>query len=140
MVQIPGSGQTRFGPIRLEVMPNLWAEESVYLAVAVMATGWKSSCGLLQQMHRKLCFLPKPTRAGLDPSREVRRDGPVPRSGRPHDTSFFSVYLDGFSHPGLKRWDQLSHLEMWSWEAEAVHEAWDRWGVLPRRGKQSSTN
>ena len=40
-------------------VPNLWAEESVYPAVAVMAMGWKSSCGLLQQIHRKLCFLPK---------------------------------------------------------------------------------
>ena len=27
-------------------VPNLWAEESVYPAVAVMAMGWKSSCGL----------------------------------------------------------------------------------------------
>ena len=26
---------------------------------------------------------------------KVRRDGPIPRSGRPHDTSFHSVYLDG---------------------------------------------
>ena len=68
-------------------VPTLWAEESVYPAVAVMAMGWKSSCGLLQQIHRKLCFLPKPMGAGLDPSREVRRDGPVPRSGRPHVTS-----------------------------------------------------
>ena len=63
-------------------VPKLWAEESVYPAVAVMAMGWKSSCGLLQQIHRKLCFLPKPMGEGLDPSREVRRDGPVPRSGR----------------------------------------------------------
>ena len=121
-------------------VPNLWAEESVYPAVAVMAMGWMSSCGLLQQIHRKLCFLPKPMGAGLDPSREVRRDGPVPRSGRPHDTSFYSVYLDGFSHAELKHWNQLSHPEKWSWEAEAVHEAWDRWESRPRRGKQSSTN
>ena len=49
-------------------VPNLWAEESVYPQVAVMAMGWKSSCGLLQQVHRKLCFLPKPMEAALDPS------------------------------------------------------------------------
>ena len=106
-----------------------WAEESVYPAVAVMAMVWKSSCGLLQQIHRKLCFPPKPMGAGLDPSREVRRDVPVPRSGRPHDTSFYSVYLDGFSHAELQHWNQLSHPEKWSWEAEAVQEAWDRWRV-----------
>ena len=53
-----------------------------------MALGWKSY-GLLQQIHRKLCF-PKPMETALDPSREFRRDGPVPRSGRPHDTSILS--------------------------------------------------
>ena len=116
-------------------VPNLWAWESVYPAVAVMAMGWKSSCGLLQQIHRKLCFLPEPMGAGLDPSREVRRDGPVPRSGRPHGTSFHSVYLHGFSHAELKHWHQPSHPEKWSWEAEAVHEALDRWGVPSQTGK-----
>ena len=80
-------------------------------------------------IHRKLCFLPKPLGAGLDPSREVRRDGLVPRSGRPYGTSFYSVYLDGFSHAELKHWNQLSHPEKWSWETEAVYEAWDRWRV-----------
>ena len=44
----------------------------------------------LEQIHRKLCFLPKPMEAALDPSREVRRDGLVPRSGRPHVTSVLS--------------------------------------------------
>ena len=34
------------------------------------------------------------------------------------------MYLDGFSHAELKHWNQLSHPEKWSWEAEAVHEAW----------------
>ena len=56
----------------------------------LMAMVWKSLCGLLQQIHRKLRFLPKPMEAALDPSREVRRDGPVPRSGRPHVTSVLS--------------------------------------------------
>ena len=48
-------------------VPDLRAEESVFPAVAVMAMGWKSACGLLQQIHRKLCFLPKPMGAGLGP-------------------------------------------------------------------------
>ena len=57
----PVSGQfaTKWGP-------DLWTEEWVYPAVAVMAMGWKSACGLLQQIHRKLCFLFKPMEAGLD--------------------------------------------------------------------------
>ena len=38
----------------------------------------------------------------------------VPRSGKPHDTSFYSVYLDGFSYAELKHWNQLSHPEKWS--------------------------
>ena len=89
--------------------------KSVYPAVAAMAMRWKSSCGLPQQILGKLCFLPKPMGARVDPSREVRRDGPIPRSSRPHDTSFYSVYLDGFSHAKLKHWDQLSDPEKWSW-------------------------
>ena len=31
--------------------------------------------------------------------------------------------------------DQLSHPDKWSWEAEAVHEAWDRWEVPFQTGK-----
>ena len=57
------------GQFASRLVPNLWAEESVYPAVAVMALGWKSY-GLLQQIHRKLCFLPKPMETALDPSRE----------------------------------------------------------------------
>ena len=52
---------------------NLWAKENVYPAVAAIAMEWKSSCWLLQQVLRKLCFLPKPMGAGLDPFRRVRR-------------------------------------------------------------------
>ena len=59
-------------------------------------------------------FPPKPMGAGLDPPKKVRREGPVARSGRPHDTSFYSVYLDGFSHSELKHENQLSHPEKWS--------------------------
>ena len=64
-----------------------------------MALGWKSSYRLLQQIHRKLCFLPKPMETALDPSREFRRDGPVPRSGRPHNKSIRSKHnLTSFAH------------------------------------------
>ena len=76
--------------------------------------------------------------AGLDTSREIRRDGPVPRSSKPQDASFYSVYLDGVSHAELKHWNQLSHHEKWSWETQAVHEAWDRWGVPSHAEKCSS--
>ena len=120
VVQISGSGQTRFGPICFKM-----GAQTVGRRKRVSCGGSHGhGGGLLQQIHRKLRFLPKPMG-----SREVRRDGPVPRSGRPQDTSFYSVYLDGFSHAELKHWDQLSHLVQWSWEAKAVHEAWDRWGV-----------
>ena len=40
-------------------VPNLWAEESVYLAVAVMAMGWKSSCGILKTDSQKALFPPQ---------------------------------------------------------------------------------
>ena len=32
----------------------------------------------------------------------------------------------GSAMPNLMHWDQLTHPEKWNWEAEAVHEAWDR--------------
>ena len=127
------------GPFAAKWAPDLMTEECVYPAVAVMAMGWKSACGLLQQIHRKLCFLPKPMGAGLDPSREIRRDGPVPRSSKPQDASFYSVYLDGFSHAELKHWNQLSNHEKWSWETQAVHEAWDRWGI-PSQAEKAIVN
>ena len=42
------------GPFAAEWAPDLMTEEWVYPAVAVMAMGWKSAGGLLQQIHRKL--------------------------------------------------------------------------------------
>eukprot|EP00959_Pyramimonas_sp_CCMP1952_P334313 7001268-Pyramimonas_sp.AAC.1 len=66
------------GRIAAEFCPELDSEEVVYLAMAVMAMGWQSACGILQLIHRNLCFLPPPMGAGLDPSREVRRDAPLP--------------------------------------------------------------
>ena len=121
-------------------VPNLSTEENVCPAVAVMAMGWKSSCGLLQQIHRKLCFLSKPMGAGLDPSREVRRDVPVPRSGRPHDTSFYSVYFDGFSHAELQHWNQLSY----SQNGVGKQNQYTKHGTVresrPKWRKQSTTN
>ena len=47
----------------------------------------------VEQIHRKLCFFPKPMGAELDSSKRGSGDGPVPRSCRPHDTSFYKVYL-----------------------------------------------
>ena len=41
-------------------VPNLWAEESVYPAVAVMAMGKKSSCGLLNRFTGSFVSSPSP--------------------------------------------------------------------------------
>ena len=50
----------------------------MYPALRVMPVGWQSACGLLQYFHGRLFFLPPPLGAGLDPSREIRRDMPLP--------------------------------------------------------------
>ena len=126
MVQVPGSGETRFGAIRFKVGARSVGRGKRVPCGGSHGHGMEVSVRTLAT-DRKLCFLPKPMGAGLDPSRDVRREGPVPRSGRPQDASFYSVYLDGFSHAELKHWNQLSNPEKWSWEAEAVHEAWHRW-------------
>ena len=49
----------------------------------------QSTCGLLQ------CFLTPLLGAGLDPSREVRRDMPLPRTMDKSRQDFFTDYLDG---------------------------------------------
>ena len=59
---------------------SLANEPVVYPALRVMLMGWQSACGLLHYFHRRLCFLPPPLGAGLDPSREIRRDMPLPRT------------------------------------------------------------
>ena len=69
----------------------------MYPALRVMPAGWQSACGLLQYFHRRLCFRPPPLGAGLDPSREIRRDMPLPRTMNKSRQDFFPVYLDVFS-------------------------------------------
>ena len=59
---------------------SLAKEPAVYPALRVVLMGWQSACGSLQFFHRSLCFLPPPLGAGLDPSREIRRDMPLPRT------------------------------------------------------------
>ena len=77
-------------------VPNLWAEESVYPAVAVIATGWKSSCGLLQEIHRRLCFLPSTWEQG---------SSVVPRSGVGKQKQYTRLGTVGESRPRRGRID-----------------------------------
>ncbi|CAK0801859.1 unnamed protein product [Prorocentrum cordatum] len=124
------------GRIAAEFCPHLANEEVVYPAMAVMAMGWQSACGILQHIHRNLCFLPPPMGAGLDPSREVRRDAPLPGSMDPDRRSFFTVYLDGFSQGELQDLTKLAMLKDLPDETAAVHEMWDAWGIPRQTGKE----
>ena len=104
--------------------------------MAVMAMGWQSACGVLQLIHRNLCFLPPPMGAGLDPSREVRRDAPLPGSMDPDHRSFFTVYLDGFSQGELQDLTALAKLKDLPPETMAVHDVWEAWGIPRQAGKE----
>ena len=77
-------------------------------SLRVMPVGWQSACGLLPYFDRRLCFLPPPLGAGLDPSRETRRDMPLPRTMDQSRQVFFTVYLDGFSHAELVHISELA--------------------------------
>lgn len=111
----------------------------VYPAVTVMMMGWKSACGLLQAFHRRLCFAPPPMGAGLDPNREVRKDGPLPRvcgEGAAEGTGqFLTVYLDNFAEGELKHVSELATLEARSPGVKAVQAAWERWGIPSQESK-----
>ena len=118
--------------------PDLAEEREVFPAVTVMPMGWRSACGLLQLFHRKLCFGRTLGAANLDPSREVRRDGPLPPSGGSQGDSFYTVYLDGFSQAELRHWDALADIKQGSWETVKVKEAWDIWGFASQADKAAT--
>ena len=104
-----------FGPIRLEMgAQSVGRGKRCTLRWQSWPWGGSHHADSYNRFTGSLVSSPSPWEQGLNPSREVRRDGPFPRSGRPHDTSFYSVYLDGFSHAELKHWNQLSHPEKWS--------------------------
>ena len=85
------------GSLAAEFDPALANEPTVCPALRVMPMGWQGACGLLQYFHRRLCFLPPPLGAGLDPSRETRRDMPLPLTMDKSRQDFLTVHLDGFS-------------------------------------------
>ena len=55
-----------------KLCPALPQGEIIYPAMAIVAVGWQSACGILQHTRRSLCSLLRPLGAGLDPNREVR--------------------------------------------------------------------
>ena len=140
MVQIPSYGQTRFGPIRLEVGAQSVGRGKRVPYGGSHGHGVEVIMRTLEKIHRKLCFLPKPMEAALDPSREVRLDDPVPRSGRPHDTSFYSTSWMGSAMPN----SSIGISSVIPRSGVGKLKQYTRLGTVgesrPRRRKQSSTN
>ena len=60
-IQSPCTLASEFGP-------QLPQGEIIYPALAVMAMGWQSACGILQHTHHHPCFLPPPLGARHDPN------------------------------------------------------------------------
>ena len=111
-------------------------EPGVDPALRVMPMGWQSACCLLQYFHRRLCFLPPPLRAGLDPSREIRRDMPLPRTTDKSRQDFFTVYLDGCSPAELEHVSESASAAEIPKGTAAVHAAWANWGIPRQLGKE----
>ena len=64
----PGSEPWRVGKHEPFILPE----------VTVMMMGWKSACGFLPYIHRRLVFSPRPVGAGLPRSTEIRTGSPIP--------------------------------------------------------------
>ena len=109
-------------------VPKLWAEESVHPVVTIMAMGWKSSCGLLQQIHRKLCFLPKPWEQGwTHPERFGAMFLFLEAAGHMIQASTACTWMDS----------AMPNSSIGISSVETIHETWYRLGVP---SQQSSTN
>ena len=106
---------------------SLAEEPAVYPALRVMPTGWQSACGLLQYFHQRPCFLPPLLGAGLDPSRETRRDLPLPRTMDKSRQDFFTVYLDDFSQTELVHISELASAAESPTATAAFRAAWAAW-------------
>ena len=118
------------------LIPHCQREPKVYPALRVMPMGWQSACGLLQYFHRRLCFLPPPSGAGLDPNREIRRDMPLPLKMNKSWKDFFTVYLDGFSQAELVHISELASAAEVPSVTAAVHAAWTNWRIPRHLGKE----
>ena len=124
------------GSLAAEFDSSLANEHVVYPALRVMPMGWQSACGLLQYFHRRLCFLPPPLGSGLDPSREIRRDMPLPQTMDKSRQHFVTVYLHGFSQAELVHISELASAAKVSKATAAVHAAWANWGIPRQLRKQ----
>ena len=124
--------KTVLGALAAEFDPTLAKEPRVYPALRFMPMGWQSACGLLQYFHRRLCLLPPPLGAGLDPSREIRRDMPLPLTKDKSQQDFFTVYLDVCSQAGLLHVSGLASAAEVPSATAVVHAAWTNWGI-PRQ-------
>ena len=129
VVQVPGSGETRFGAVRFKVCSICGPRKACSLRWQSWPWDGSQRADSCNRSTGSFASSQNPweqdwTRPGKFDAMDLFRE-----AAGPQDASFCSVYLDGFSHAELKHWSQLSNPEKWSWEAEAVHEAWHRWGV-----------
>ena len=114
-------------------------EREVYLASSVIPIGWINAVSLFQHLHRQIGIEKPPVGAGHEPSREWRRDRPIPKmSGvaAEKDMHFVQYYLGDFDCPALI---PRSELELKVGTLSEPHrrqrEAYRRWGVGISEGK-----
>ena len=59
----------------------------------VIPMGWSAAVTVVQHLHRRMALSP----GGLDPSRELHRERPMPEKKLQEDNAFWNLYIDDFT-------------------------------------------
>lgn len=68
-------------------------EEELYLASRVIPMGWSAAVTVVQHLHRRMALSP----GGLEPSRELHRERPMPEKRIGEDNAYWNLYIDDFT-------------------------------------------
>ena len=102
----------------------------IWIGLRVVPMGWLSAVGVVQYLHRRLCLLPRPWGAALDPKIELRRNvgPPVDASGR--HSRWWQLYVDNFDAGNATTFELMDEKkrEIGKWQKH-YEEAAAFWGV-----------
>ena len=68
-------------------------DDDLYLASRVIPMGWSAAVTVVQHLHRRMALSPR----GLEPSRELHRERPLPEKELGVDNSYWNLYIDDFT-------------------------------------------
>ena len=68
-------------------------DDDLYLASRVILMGWSAAVTVVQHLHRRMALSPR----GLEPSRELHRERPLPEKELGVDNAYWNLYIDDFT-------------------------------------------